>query len=286
MRKQIQRWIFIGMLALILVAAIGAALGEWLPGRGNGVGADPMEIAVDTPRALPDLTPVPMPVPTPVPVPAPTPEPTAQSGRKLDPEGKMIALTFDDGPGKGTLRILQALEKVDGRATFFMVGNRVQDHAEAARKVAAQGSELGTHTRDHKNLTKLTVDQMRWEIKSGLDVIEKETGVRPRVLRPPYGSVNDQVKKVCAEMGITIANWNIDPEDWKVRNAKTVYKHIMKKAKDGGIIVCHDLYPETALAMEHAIVDLAAQGYQLVTVSELLQARAGGGEAGRLYYGA
>ena len=198
----------------------------------------------------------------------------------------MIALTFDDGPSAGTRRILKALDEVDGRATFCMVANRLGEYAQTARKVAEQGSEIATHTWDHPNLTKLGASELRQELKKSLNAIEKTTGVRPTVLRPPYGSVNSEVREACAELGLVIANWNIDPEDWKTRDAASIRNHILSNAKDGAIVVCHDLYPETASAMESAIRTLSDRGYQLVTVSELLDARAGGGTAGKLYYAA
>lgn len=198
----------------------------------------------------------------------------------------MIALTFDDGPGAGTQRILRALDAVDGRATFCMVGNRVGEYAQTARKVAEQGSEIATHSWAHPNLTRLSAAQVRAELERSMDAIERVTGVRPTVLRPPYGSVDATVRAACRELGLVIANWNVDPEDWRVRNAEQVYRHVVDNARDGAIVVCHDLYPETAAAMESAVKELSARGYQLVTVSELLEARAGGGEAGRLYFAA
>ena len=217
---------------------------------------------------------------------APEDAESAAEARNVDPEGKLIALTFDDGPGAGTRRILDALDEVGGRATFCMVGNRLDDYADTARAVAGQGSEIATHTWDHSNLTKLSGARVRRELEDSVSAIERATGVRPRVLRPPYGSVNGTVRDACAELGLVIANWNIDPEDWKTRDAADICGHVLSHAKDGGIVVCHDLYPETASAMEGAIRELSERGYQLVTVSELLEARADGGAAGRVYYAA
>lgn len=213
------------------------------------------------------------------------PEPQQEAeARRIDPDAKMIALTFDDGPGAGTRRILNALDEAGGRATFCMVANRLGDYAETARKVAEQGSEIATHTWDHSNLTKLSAERVREELNRSLNAIERATGVRPTVLRPPYGSVNAEVKEACGELGLVIANWNIDPEDWKTRDASGIRRHILDNAKDGAIVVCHDLYPETASAMESAIRELSERGYQLVTVSEMLDARANGGTAGKVYY--
>lgn len=206
--------------------------------------------------------------------------------RRVDPDKPMIALTFDDGPGPGTRRILRALESVDGRATFCMVGDRVRDYAQTARMVASQGSEIATHTLSHPNLAKLSAGEVRAELEQSIAAIEQVTGVRPGVLRPPYGSTSEDVQQVCREMGVVIANWNVDTEDWRVRDADAILNHVLDNARDGAIVLCHDLYPETAAAMERAVEALAAQGYQLVSVSELLQARAGGGSAGKIYYAA
>lgn len=206
--------------------------------------------------------------------------------RRIDPDRPMIALTFDDGPGPGTLRILRALEAVDGRATFCMVGDRVYDYARTARMVASQGSEIATHTLTHPNLAKLSAGEVRAELEKSIAAIEQVTGVRPGVLRPPYGSTSETVQQICRDMGVVIANWNVDTEDWRVRDAETILNHVLDNARDGAIVLCHDLYPETAAAMERAVEALAAQGYQLVSVSELLEARAGGGSAGKIYYAA
>ena len=206
--------------------------------------------------------------------------------RRVDPDKPMIALTFDDGPGPGTRRILRALESVDGRATFCMVGDRVRDYAQTARMVASQGSEIATHTLSHPNLAKLSAGEVRAELEQSIAAIEQVTGVRPGVLRPPYGSTSEDVQQVCREMGVVIANWNVDTEDWRVRDADAILNHVLDNARDGAIVLCHDLYPETAAAMERAVEALAAQGYQLVSVSELLEARAGGGSAGKIYYAA
>ena len=273
--KKMRAFIAYLLIATLLLSACGRK-------REAAEGDIPIEAPIETA----------VPVETVEPTPEPTAEPDLESkeqvsaSRRIDPDGKMIALTFDDGPGAGTRRILNALDEVDGRATFCMVANRLNEYAQTARKVAEQGSEIATHTWDHPNLTKLGASEMRKELSRSLNAIEETTGVRPTVLRPPYGSVNSAVREACAEMGLVIANWNIDPEDWKTRNAASIRSHILNNAKDGAIVVCHDLYPETAAAMESAIRTLADRGYQLVTVSELLEARAGGGTAGKLYYAA
>ena len=257
--------------------ALGLGLALLLAG---GVGFAPMSVGrVAEPAALPAMD---LPL-------ANLPEQAgadAEGIRRIDPDRPMIALTFDDGPGPGTRRILRALEAVDGRATFCMVGDRVDAYAQTARMVASQGSEIATHTLTHPNLAKLSAEGVRAELEQSIAAIERVTGVRPGVLRPPYGSTSEDVRQVCRDMGVVIANWNVDTEDWRVRDAEAILNHVLDNARDGAIVLCHDLYPETAAAMERAVVELAERGYQLVSVSELLQARAGGGSAGKIYYAA
>lgn len=239
--------------------------------------------AAPTPSPTLEPTPVPTPVPMPAPVgPAAESEAGAADGRRIDPEGKMIALTFDDGPGvKATERILKALDSVDGRATFFMLGENAAAHPDLARQVAEAGHQVGTHTNGHKSLIRLTAKEMRQEVNLSLDNIEKASGVRPAILRPPYGNVNDLVKET---LELPLVNWSVDTLDWDSRDAKKVYTHILENVKDGDIVLMHDIYDSTALAVEKVLPKLIKQGYQLVTVEELFACKGLSLEAGKVYY--
>ena len=237
------------------------------------------------PTPTPDPTPSPQPTETPEPTPQPTPEPTPyaykMTGQKIDPNKKMVALTFDDGPSvKATESILKALKKNGAKATFFMLGENAANHAELAKKVAEAGHQIGTHTNGHKSLIRLTAQGMLDEINLSLDNIEKATGVRPTVLRPPYGNVNDLVRET---VSMPMINWSVDTLDWDSRDAKKVYEHILKDAKDGSIILMHDLYTTTATAVEKALPKLKKQGYQFVTIDELFASKGIPLEAGHVY---
>lgn len=206
--------------------------------------------------------------------PAETPDGTAQpSGGK-----PKIGLSFDDGPAKATLRILDTLKKYNARATFCVVGNRVSSRIDIVKAAISQGCEIATHTWDHKNLKLLSKDEVREQIKHTIDKVKELTGYEIKMLRPPYGNVNDTVKEVCTELGVYIANWSIDTEDWKTKNAQMTYDSIMKDAKEGAIILCHDLYQTTADAMERVIAELSKK-YDIVPVFELL----GDPQAGHVY---
>lgn len=203
--------------------------------------------------------------------------------RKIDPERPMIALTFDDGPSPVTLDVLDVLGEHGAVGTFFMVGNRVGRHAAIVGKVAEQGSEIGMHTWNHRELHRLSAPQIRDSLQKNSNAIEAISGVRPRLLRPPYGTVTGAVRSVCKEMDIVIANWDVDTEDWRNHNTQKIIENILTNASDGSIILTHDLYAQTVEAMKTVVPELLNRGYQLVTVSELLEHRAGGGMAGSVY---
>jgi peptidoglycan/xylan/chitin deacetylase (PgdA/CDA1 family) len=109
-------------------------------------------------------------------------------------------------------------------------------------------------------------------------------GVDCRIVRPPYGACNDAVRAVGASVGVSFVNWSVDTLDWKSKNAVAVHNEIMSSVSDGAIILCHDLHKTTVDAMEKVIPALIEKGYQLVTVSELLEAKGKTVEAGKVYF--
>jgi peptidoglycan/xylan/chitin deacetylase (PgdA/CDA1 family) len=223
------------------------------------------------------------PPPEPTPEPAPSPAAEPPRGIDMDPSMPMVSLTFDDGPSKHTSRILDLLERHKGSATFFVIGNLVESRAEIIKRAASLGCDVVGHTWDHRNLTKLSSDKMKAEILDTHNAIESVIGAVPRIFRPPYGAVNGSVKSVSLELGFSPVNWSVDTVDWKNKNADSVYDAVMKGVKDHAIILCHDLYGTTADAMERVIPALIDQGYQLVTVSELLKYASEPIEAGKVY---
>lgn len=236
---------------------------------------EPTEVPTETPTETPSATPTIKPSPTATPVPTPKPtiprlpvEPTAIPDT-IDPTKPMVALSFDDGPTKTvTNRILDVLEQYNAKATFFVVGNRLEYKGSPATITRAYtlGCEIGNHSYTHPKLNQLSASAVQTEISKTRDAITKITGVVPTLVRPPYGFVNDTVR---AYSQAPLIFWSVDSEDWKSRNAVTIYNRIMSRVKDGDIILMHDLYSSTAEACEALIPALLAEGYQLVTVSEL-----------------
>ena len=204
--------------------------------------------------------------------------------RKIDPSKPMIALTFDDGPSEHTLRILRALAKYDARATFCVQGYNVETYPEIVKMAVAYGNEIASHTWSHPNLTEISASRVRSQLTRTNDIVAQVAdGYRIKVLRPPYGDTNKTVRNICAEMDMIIAHWQIDTLDWEHRNANKTYKNIVNQAKPGAIVLCHDIYENTAIAAEKAIPELIEKGYQLVTVSELMSFHKDGAKPGTVY---
>ncbi|MBK5499839.1 MULTISPECIES: polysaccharide deacetylase family protein [unclassified Peribacillus] len=190
----------------------------------------------------------------------------------IDPSQKVIALTFDDGPHPShTMSILEALNKYDAHATFFVLGSRVQHYPEVLQKMTEQGNEIGNHSWDHPQLTRLSKKKIKSQIEQTQDAIEKATGTEPDLIRPPYGAINDNVREYMEDMKVTL--WDVDPEDWKNRSKKKIVGKVMSKAKDGKVILMHDIYQTSAQAAVEIIKQLHDKGYQLVTISELEQVK-------------
>lgn len=196
---------------------------------------------------------------------------------------KKIALTFDDGPSIYTEEILNILETYGCRATFFVVGSRIEKYENILKKTAENGHEIGCHTWSHKRLTDEESDEIEFEINMTRDKILAVTGSECFIVRPPYGAWDENLMATGERLGVAFVNWSVDTLDWKTKDAKSVYDEIMKSAKDGRIILCHDLYPSTVEAVEKAIPMLMSEGYEFVTVSELLTEEKVL-EAGKIYY--
>ncbi|MDR2657421.1 MAG: polysaccharide deacetylase family protein [Oscillospiraceae bacterium] len=194
-----------------------------------------------------------------------------------------VALTFDDGPSAYTNRILDTLERYGAKATFCVLGSRVNNYASTVERASRMGCEIIGHSWSHKALTSLTLDEIEDDISRTASVIKRVTGTAPKLFRPPYGSVNDDVRLAARRQGAAIIMWSVDTLDWSSRNADRVYNAIMSEVKDGSIILCHDMYATTAAAVNLAVPELIKRGYQLVTVSELLGFDENGVTAGVTY---
>ncbi len=214
-----------------------------------------------------------------------TTEPTtADPAEKAKSTDKLVCFTFDDGPyAPVTNKILDTFEKYNGKATFFVVGDRADTYSDEIVRASKLGCEIGTHTYSHVNLNTLSVPEMQKEINKSCHAISKYSGKRVKILRPPEGAANETVK---ANVDMPMVLWSVDSRDWDYRNADKDYQSVMDNVFDGSIVLMHDLYPATADAIARIVPELAKQGYKFVTFSELMELRGVDVEPGEKYFSA
>lgn len=198
----------------------------------------------------------------------------------IDPKKKMVALTFDDGPGPYTKSIVNCLKKNDGRATFFVQGQYVDSYKSAVKEAYKIGCEIGNHSYDHSNLANLSKAGIKQQMQKTDKKVKKITGKNTTVMRPPYGSISSSVKSA---VGKPLILWSIDTLDWKTRSKSKTVSAVMNNVKAGDIILMHDIHKPTKEAALTLIPKLRKKGYQLVTVSELAKYRGYKLKKGRTY---
>lgn len=188
----------------------------------------------------------------------------------VDPNKPMVALTFDDGPGPRTEELLDALEKHGARATFFMQGINAARYGDAVRKMVEIGCELGNHSYDHPDLSRMDADGIKKQIGKTDTILAEAAGQRATLMRPPFGAISGELKK---NAGKPLILWSIDTLDWKTRDAQATIHTVMDHVSDGDIILMHDIHTQSVDAALKLIPKLQEAGYQLVTVTELAEAR-------------
>ncbi len=197
---------------------------------------------------------------------------------------KLIAVTFDDGPGAYTSRLLDGLRKRGVQCTFFTLGSCAENRPELIKQMWLDGHEIGCHTYDHPALTNLTNDKIRSQLNKSYKILNQAVGFDlDYVVRPPYGDFNS---RVLSTVNRPCFYWSVDTRDWESRNADAVYNQFIKNAKDGSIVLLHDIHSTTVDGALRAIDTLLSKGYQFVTVSELFLRRGITLENGKIYYSA
>ena len=276
------------------------------------------------------ITPSPTHTPSPTATVSPTKTPTGTTSSNPDYAGKkIISLTFDDGPsGLLTPKLLDVLKSKNARATFFVVGDMIVKNydkenyssytistsaANVLKRAHDEGHQIANHTMSHYNLKKITLDVMRSEVNMLNDVVEEITGKRPTLLRPPYGSYNQEIRDNC---GMTVVTWNIDSLDWAHISSKNIknyaeehnisndeaksilinellftgfvydgekHKSVTASLKHGAIILFHDIHPATADAVAILLDYLEANDYVVLPVTEMIMTEGPAPVAGQLY---
>lgn len=192
---------------------------------------------------------------------------------KVNTSRKVIAITFDDGPHpENTPRLLDMLKERKIKATFYVVGSMVKYSPELLRRMIAEGHEIGNHTVSHGNLARMSDESLINELRAAHEQIIAETGVTPRTMRPPGGAIKKSQKELMMnEFGYPTILWSVDPEDWKRPGPAVVTSRLLNGASPGGILLVHDLHKPTVDAMPSTFDQLLAQGYEFVTVTELIE---------------
>ncbi len=206
---------------------------------------------------------------------------TQTSGRVIDPSKPMVALTFDDGPQLSVgNQIMDCLAQYGGRATFFLVGDRVASRASEVQRMVAEGHEVANHTMNHRYLQSLGAAEIQAQVNQCNDTIQAACGVRPTLMRLPGGNHN---ATVLANTGMPMIQWSIDTLDWKTRDTASTVSTVLNQIQDGDIVLMHELYEATGNAVLQIVPELVNRGYQIVTVSEMAAAKGYSLQAGQLY---
>ena len=197
-------------------------------------------------------------------------EQTPKTERVVDISKKMVALTYDDGPHNTyTNKILDTLEKYGAVATFFEVGELLSQGADTLKRASSLGCEIGSHTWSHANLQKSSLEEINRQIEKVDEKLVEILGKEPTLLRPPYGAVG---KTLLENSDKYLIGWSVDTEDWRYRDADKVVSSVKNAGDlDGQVILMHSLYESTAKATEQLVPWLIEQGYEIVTVSELIK---------------
>jgi len=212
-----------------------------------------------------------------------------------DGHGKLVALTFDDGPNPITIEVLESLNKAGGRATFFCLGNLAEKHEDILKKIVAQGSEIASHSYAHKHLIKLSGAELKNDLSMAVDALGKHSGgAAPTLLRLPYGESTEAMLK---QIDAPAIMWSVDPKDWKYseqqhknrsdeqwrQDVLHVANSILDGLQDGDVVIMHDIYRFTKDVADAVIAELHHKGWGLVTVSELFAAKGMALQPGVIY---
>ena len=196
----------------------------------------------------------------------------AQSAATIAADGaapKYVAFTFDDGPHRGsTDRLLDGLMERGAKGTFFLVGQEIDEGRDLVRRMKDEGHQIGNHTWSHRRLDELSNDEVTQEIVKTDALLKSIAGEGEYWLRPPYGFLRDGAEEV---VNVPMIKWSVDPRDWESRDTEKIVKAVSENIEPGSIVLLHDIYPTSVEAALRLMDALSADGYQFVTVAELLE---------------
>lgn len=272
------RRILTSALTVLVAAAVPAAANAQLPqipqlpASSSSNFQDEINHRIDDARAqVEDITSKAFPQKAPkqkAPTPAKKTEPRNSGGVDC---ANCVAITYDDGPGAETNRLLDKLKAKNAHASFMVLAPNADQHPELLKRMKAEGHTIGNHTKSHRQLNTLPYDQVSQEIDAGNAAIKKATGQSTRWVRPPYGATNPTVDQVTRDKGVSQALWDVDTVDWKDRNSEHVCSSAVQGARAGSIVLMHDIHPTTVDAADCVIDGLRAKGLEPVSLDRLLR---------------
>jgi len=194
-----------------------------------------------------------------------------EADEQEDPQ-PTVALTFDDGPSPGyTIRYLEVLRERKAPATFFVIVQQAQKYPELITAMVEKGFEVGSHSLSHRRLPALAPSEIAKDLSESKKVLLALGVPSAELFRPPYGLVDIAVENAAASLSQSVVLWDVDPRDWEGPGADNIKNRILEHAGPGNIILLHEGKPQTLEALPEIIDALRAQGFRLVTVSEILQ---------------
>ena len=191
-----------------------------------------------------------------------------EDGSVINPSKKLVAITFDDGPGPYTNDLVNILKNNKARATFFMLGNNLEKYRSTVLNVYNNGNEIGYHSYAHQNFKRQSIADIQTEFATSNDILKSITGTGFSLVRPPYGSINSEIKEA---LDVSFILWNVDTEDWRHKDVDYLLNYTLENVGDGYIILFHDIHKTSVEAIEKILPYLYVEGYQVVSVSELVE---------------
>lgn len=189
-----------------------------------------------------------------------------EDGSKIDSNKKLVAITFDDGPGAYTSHLLDILNDNKAHVTFFMLGKSLEHYKSVVKKAYDSNMEIGYHSYAHQSFKKQDINGIINDLNMSNEILKNITGTTFKLIRPPYGAINNEIK---SNLNNPFILWNIDTEDWKYRDSEYLYKYTLEHIEEGSIILFHDIHKTSVDAIEKILPELYVRGYQVVTVSNL-----------------
>ena len=184
---------------------------------------------------------------------------------------KMLSISFDAAWGnEDTQQLIDILAKYDIKATFFVVGQWVDKYPESVKALSDAGHAVMNHSNTHAHMSKLSRDEILADVNACNDKIEAVTGVRPTLIRPPYGEYDDNVVSAIRSMDMEPIQWDVDSLDWKDLSAPDITQRVTSKVQPGSIVLFHNAAKHTPEALPGIIEALLQQGYTFVPISQLI----------------